>query len=153
MSLNRTILTVLTLTVFTLALTSPANAAGCKKVYSTLDTLVVEASVEVGQVDGIVEGAAYLRYDDTAPPIDVRRSSPNFVITSKLGTINLWVYSATNLSGGVAWWRNFELLRSEGTGIYAGQRFNLVIYGKCTLQGGHYEIEGTICPPLSPPKK
>jgi len=144
----------LTLTVFALAITSPATAGvvGCKKVLATLDTLVVEDSVEVGEVYGTIDGAVYLRYDDTAPPIDPRTARPNFVITSKLGTINLWVYSATEMSGD-GWWRDFEILRSEGTGTYAKQRIILEIYGKCSPKDGHYEIEGMICPPIVPPKK
>jgi hypothetical protein len=154
MRLNRAILIILTLTVFALATTSPATAGviGCKKVLATLDTLVVEDSVEVGQIEGTIDGAAYLRYDDAAPPIDPRAVPPNFVITSTLGAINLWVYSATELTAD-GWWRDFEILRSEGTGAYARQRITLEIYGKCSAKDGHYEIEGMICPPIVPPRK
>jgi len=156
MRLNRIILTILTLTVLTLALTSPATAAGtrdCKKVYAALDTLVVEDNVEIGEAVGTINGAAYLRYDDTAPPVDPQSAPPNFVITTKQGNLNLWVYSETNLDGD-GWWRYFEVLRYEGSGIYAKQRIILEIYGKCSAKEGSYEIEGMICPPVVlPPKR
>jgi hypothetical protein len=157
MRLNRTIVTILTLTAFTFALASPAAAAGvraCKKVYATLDTTVVEDNVEIGQVEGTIDGAAYLRYDDAAPPIDPKSEPPNFVITSKVGVLNLWVYSESKPELGGSWWRNFEILRAEGTGLYAQQRILLEVYGKCSIKGGSYEIEGMLCPAMVlPPKK
>jgi len=157
MRLNRTTLTLtlLTLTVFALALTSPATAAGreCKPVYATLDTMKVEPAVEIGGVEGTINGAAYLRFDEAEPPIDPQLARANFVITSKLGAIKLWVYSE-NVPDGETWWRDFEILRAEGTGIYAKQRIILEIYGKCSLKAGQYEIEGMICPPFAkPPRK
>ncbi len=150
MRLNRIILAILTLTILTLASPLRATAAGvpdCGKVYAALDTLVVETNVEVGQVEGSINGAAYLRYDDGALPIDPRLAAPNFVITTKLGNLNLWVYSTGYLVGEPEWIRDFEVLRYEGSGIYAGQRFSLEIYGKCSLKGGSYLIEGLICKP------
>lgn len=158
MRLHRIILSILTLSALTLApLTSPATAGAlggtCQKVYAAVDTTVVEDHVEIGQAMGTVNGAAYLRYDDTAPPTDPQWNRPNFVITTKEGNLNLWVYSATNQDEGDNWWRNFKTLRAEGTGIYAAQRIVLEIYGKCNVKGGVYEILGTICPSFVPPKK
>ncbi len=152
MRLNRNLLIVLILTSLTLALTSPAAAGlrDCQKVYATLDTTFVDEFVEIGQVEGTLQGAAYLRYDDAAPPIDPKFEPANFVITGKLGTFNLWVYSMSKLEGSNIWWRDFEVLRAEGTGMYANRRIVLEIYGLCSIKGGSYEISGTIC---SPPKK
>lgn len=151
MRLNRTTLAFLLLTALTLVLTSPTAAAGglaCTPVYATLSTTFVEEFVEVGPVEGTLAGAAYLRYDDAAPPIEPRWDKPNFIFTSKEGTINLWVYSSPKLEGDT-WWRDFVILHAEGTGTYARQKFILEIYGKCTGKEGAYEIEGMICPPLT----
>jgi hypothetical protein len=154
MRLNRTTLAFLLLTALALSLTSPAAAAGvrnCTPVYATLSTTVVEEFVEVGPVEGTITGAAYLRYDDAAPPIDPWLDKPNFMITGKEGAIYLWVYSPPKLEGDT-WWRDFEILHAEGTETYAGQRFILEIYGKCNQKEGVYGIEGKICPPLIPTK-
>jgi hypothetical protein len=154
MRLNRTLIIVLTLAAFTLALASaPAAAAGrlgCQKIYATLDTTVVEEYVEIGEVEGTINGAAYLRYDDAAPAIDPKTDSPNFVITSKVGDLNLWVYNEKGLQGGDSWWRYFMVLRAEGTGVYAKQAIDLQIYGKCSATEGSYEIQGVICPAKRP---
>ena len=155
MRLNRTILAILTLTLLTLALTSPAAAQrNCKPIEATLGTSAVDEYVEIGEVEGAIEGAAYLRYDDAAPPIDPAWERPNLVITNQAGDINLWVYSKDKPDGADTWWRQFEVLRVQGTGIYANRRIILEIYGKCSVKGGSYEIEGMICAPfVLPPKK
>jgi hypothetical protein len=156
MRLNRNLLILLILTSLTFALTSPAAAGprDCQKVYATLETGVVDEFVEIGQVEGTLQGSAYLRYADAAPPIDPKFEPANFVIKGKLGTLNLWVYSMAKWEGTDAWWRDFEILRAEGTGMYANRRIVLEIYGLCTAKGGNYEISGTICSPLVlPPKK
>jgi hypothetical protein len=145
MRLYRAILPVLAVIVFTLAFTAPANAAGsCEKVYATMSTIFVEEGLELGEIDGTLEGGAFLRYDDTALPLDPQSDPPNLVITSKDTVLNLWVYSATVMDKD-SWWRNFKILRAEGTGRYSGHVIDLEIYGKCSLQGGDYEIEGRIC--------
>lgn len=152
MRLNRIIAIALPL----IALTSPAAAAvrNCKPAYSELNTSVVEEFLEVGQLEGLIQGGVYLRYDDFAPAINPKTDPPNFVITNKLGNINLWVYSESKPDGGENWWRKFTILRTEGTGIYARQSMVFEIYGKCSAKGGSYEVEGWICSPLLlPPKK
>src|SRR6185295_7984667 len=143
-----------TLAALTLALTWPAAAAGirdCKIVYADMKTTVVEPNVEFGPVEGLINGAALLRYDDMAPPISIRWDRPNLIITTRSGNINLWVYSDLKPDGGDNWWRRFTVLRAEGTGGYEGRRITLDIYGKCSAKQASYEIEGMICPP-SPPK-
>jgi hypothetical protein len=157
MRLNRITTIALTLAALTVALALPA-AAGvgpeCKKVYAFMETTVVEDYVEIGPVEGSISGVGYLRYEDAAPPINSQQERPNLVITSKIGDINLWVYSALKPDGGDSWWRRFEILRAEGTGSYAGMRIILDVYGKCTAKSANYEIEGMICtPPLLPPKR
>lgn len=156
MRLNRITTTALTLAALTVALTLPVAAAdmrGCKTVYSYMETTFVEDYVEVGPVEGLINGAAYLRYDDAAPPINPQRDRPNLVITDKTGSISLWVYSESKPDGADSWWRRFTVLRAEGTGVYAGTRIILSIYGKCSLKSGYYEIEGLLCAPLPRPPK
>src|SRR6185295_11873752 len=141
MSLNRITATILTLAALTFALTLPAAAGdvrGCKSVDADMSTAVVDTHVEVGPVEGMILGVAYLTYDDAAPPIDPQWSRPNLVITTKTGNLNLWVYSESKPDGGDSWWRQFTVLRAEGTGRYAGARMKLNIYGKCTEKNGAY---------------
>jgi hypothetical protein len=153
MRLNRTLMIALALTAILLPLASSEAAAGsvgCKKIYAFLDTAYVDDFVEVGDLDGTIEGTAYLRYDDMAPSVDPDRDSANFVITSKIGDINLWVYSADSVFEGESVARNFTILRAAGTGVYANHSFDLKVHGKFVGKMGSYAIEGLICPAKSP---
>ncbi len=143
---NRALLIALVLTALVLPLASPDAAAStlaCKKTYANLGTTYVDDFVEVGEIEGTINGTAYLRYDDKASPIDPGLDSANFVITSKDGDIHLWVYD--NASDDMVW-REFSIMQAAGTGIYTEGTVDLQIYGKFDGKGGNYVIEGSICP-------
>jgi hypothetical protein len=125
-------LIALALTAAILPLASSQASAGtnCKKVYAVLETSYVDDFVEVGELEGTIDGAVYLRYDDTASPIDPDVDSANFVITSKGGEITLWVDNNPGVYSGDGVWRDFKILKAEGTGAYAGQTITLKIFGK-----------------------
>jgi hypothetical protein len=131
-------------------LATPASAAKlrpCKLLYADFETTWMEReAAEIGWVSGMIEGGIYLKYDDTAGPIDPKNDPPNLLFTSKAGDISLWVYSESVLDGDV-WARKFVVYRIDGKGDYANMTFDLGIYGKSAVgKGGSYVIEGSMCP-------
>ena len=156
MRLHRLTTTALTVAALTAALTWPADAAGvrgCKLAYAGLETSFAEEYVEIGPVEGLITGAAYLRYDDATPAIDPKVDPANLIISNRTGSINLWVYSESKPDGNGGWWRQFTVLRTQGTKGYAKSSIALEISGNCGPKGGTYQIEGIICTPLLPTKK
>ncbi|HEV8240142.1 MAG TPA: hypothetical protein VGS57_12305 [Thermoanaerobaculia bacterium] len=110
------------------------------------------ALLEVGWIDGTVTGGVSLVYDDTAPPIDPQWSRPNLIISSKLGMLQMWVYS-DSIPTKDGWWRVFKVMRVEGSGIYKEAALDLYMYGYYTNgAGGIYAMEGKLCSGrVSPP--
>lgn len=150
MRLQRTTLTALLLAALAVMLTSPAAAGGvkpiCQKVFSVVDTVWIEDGLEVGDVSGLLNGGVYLRYGDKEPPIDPMGSKPNMVITSKTGTLYLWVAGVSSEEPDGTVTRSLTTLRATGTGEFAYATIDLDIFGACYPgKGGYYEVSGTIC--------
>ena len=135
MRLNRTALAFFLLTALILVLTSPAAAAGGRACTPAIPVRATRGITRLAQRRRRARRRAYLRYDDAAPPIEPRWDKPNFIFTSKEGTINLWVYSSSKLEG-EPWWRDFVVLQAAEDRRDAGQKFILEIYGKCTGKEG-----------------
>ncbi len=136
--------------------TSPAAAGNpaCQDVLAKAVTTWADEGVEVGEVEGLLNGAVYLRYDDKEP-IDAAISKANMVITTKTGNLYLWV------AGTSAWepdsvTRELSTVQAFGTGEFARATIKLAIIGECYYGkdgGGSYEVAGTICTPTITPKR
>ena len=154
MRLNHSTTTALVLaTLLTVPLAAAARpihpvGLGCTKVYAEASTTwIKDPGVELGEINGTLNGAFFLAYDDAAAPIDPAKSEPNLVIYSKSGEIRLWVYSDSTLQSDGSYWRVFKTLASEGTGAYEKSTITLQIAGACFEgEGGSYVVTGTICP-------
>jgi hypothetical protein len=147
---TRAALVLIGLIVLVFALPSASRAAGtraCKLIAADIVTTPYpEKAVEVGWVAGTIEGGVYFVYDDEAPPIDPAVSSPNLVLSSKEGDIQLWMVGGSSTSGGVVT-RKLRSLRGIGTGIYANQRIEVTLFGTFVNgKEGSYTLEGWMCP-------
>jgi hypothetical protein len=133
--------------VFAALVTSaPAAAQKCDPIAAQATTTWhADTGVEVGSVEGLINGVVYLYYDDQAPPVNPDTTKPNLVIQTKDGNLHLWVYSdPTAVPRGS---RDFTILQSGGTGVYEGASADLKIQGTFTQRdGGRYAITGSICP-------
>jgi hypothetical protein len=135
------------------ALAAGPAAAGttCNPVAAKATTTwMADTRVEVGEVAGLVNGVIYISYDETAP-VAPSTESPNMVIQTKDGNLNLWVYSKSTAVPSTAkdddaWYRSFVITSMSGTGIYAGASGDLAIEGPFSRSaGGEYSITGSLC--------
>lgn len=138
---------------------SPASAGkplpACRDFFAKMQTTCPgkPPMLEVGWVEGTVSGGMSLFYDDTEPPIDPLVSKPNLLLTDRLGSVRMWVYSDSIPTKG-GWWRVFKVMRAEGTGAYAGSIFDVYMYGYyANGAGGTYEMEGQLCNGRNPQVK
>lgn len=146
--------------VAALLVASPASAGkpvpACRPFLAKMQTTCLgkPPMLEVGWIEGTVDGGVSLVYDDTAPPIDPLLTKPNLLLTSKAGTIQMWVYS-DSIPAKEGWWRVFKVMRAEGTDGYAGAIFDVYMYGYYNDGvGGTYAMEGSLCPgPTLSPRK
>jgi hypothetical protein len=147
-------LIVAALAVTATPMTAAVGPKICKPVYASFETTwIPDKSLEVGWVTGTFDGAVYLIYDDTAPPIDPEWNRPNLVLSDKNGELRLWVHSES-IPDKEGWHRVFKVLRHEATGAYAGLQLDLWSYGYFTTgKSGVYELEGKICQPSITPRR
>ena len=79
----------------------PALSPSCDDVLAKVHTVWIEEATEVGEIDGLINGAIYFSYNDKDPYLDPETMKPNMVITTKTGDIRVWISGSSNeLPGG-----------------------------------------------------
>jgi hypothetical protein len=135
----------LSLVFAALLASAPAAAQKCEPIAAkAATTWHADTGVEVGQIQGFINGVLYLYYDDEAPPVNPDTTKPNLVIQTKDGNLDLWVYSdRASVPRGT---REFAILQMSGTGMYKSASGDLQISGRFSRRaGGEYTITGSIC--------
>jgi len=125
---------------------APAAAQKCDSIAAkAATTWHGDTGVEVGEVQGLINGVLYLYYDDQAPPVNPDTTKPNLVIQTQDGDLYLWVYN--DPSAVTRGSRDFTILQMSGTGVYKGVSGDLHISGTFSQRsGGEYTITGSLCP-------
>ena len=146
MHIHRFLVTAsLSIALATAAGVSPAAAACDPVAAKATTTWIADTGVEVGEVEGLINGPLYLRYSETTP-VDTGTDKPNMVIQTKDGDLYLWVQGQSTATSRSAWSRSFTVVSMDGTGIYAGVSGDLHIDGQFWRgTGGEYAITGTLC--------
>jgi hypothetical protein len=128
-----------------LSLAAPA-AADCQVVLATANTTWVDdTGVEVGKIQGFINGAFYLNYDDEHVFTEDRRA--NLVIVTDQGELRIWTTGKSFLGEDGSSERRLTTARAEGTRSFAGATIVLDLEGTFEVgSGGSYQVSGSICP-------
>jgi hypothetical protein len=131
-----------------------AQIKQCEEVVAVAQTTWIPASrVEVGPVEGLLNGALYLRFDPQVP-VDPARDEANLVISTKEGELLLWVDGKAVEQADGSMQLDLGTLAARGTGLYAAAAIELELGGSCLPEkGGAYKLFGTICMPRIKPRR